>query len=244
MERSERRAAAGHTLVELMVSLSISLIFLGTLVSTWRYFSEVLAAQNEVSTFQAGYRAAIHQIARDLRAAGANPTTNPYLFDQDPPTDTGIDLDPDHDGDRTNAVLVRMDVKGGEGSFSDGDASDLLEIVYYHYLPEEAVLFRHTWRVDPVDAQLIEDEHKPGIDQQLLDEGVVWTEMSWHDEMFLADVCDFSFTFFDREGKVTDDPGQVLLVSISLVAASAPGSCGEPGEFSRPVSTVVRLRNR
>jgi len=67
---------SGFTLVELLVSLAISVVILAGLTSVFMTTNEHYTEQSKLSDVQQGIRAAMLVMSRDLRMAGLNPTRN------------------------------------------------------------------------------------------------------------------------------------------------------------------------
>jgi type IV pilus assembly protein PilW len=64
----------GFTLVELLVSMAISLVVMGAVYSTYRSQQTSYVIQDQVSGAQQNLRAAMYTMTRDIRTAGFNPT--------------------------------------------------------------------------------------------------------------------------------------------------------------------------
>jgi len=193
--------------------------------------TETIRQQVIVGQYQDNVNLALIQLARDFRLAGANATANPYLFDGDPPTDVAVDIDPDGDGDITNALLVRADKKGLLSGDPDGDAEDTLETVYIHYDPSMARLWRHTWRVPPAESGTELGDHQQN-------------PAAYDICPFLDGICSFRITYLDSEDQVTTDQERVASIHIELTSASGPRECFQSHSFTRTYDATIRIRNR
>ncbi len=222
---------SGHTLAELSVAMGVSAILSTGFFVVALDLSHTIQQQVIVGQYQDNVNLALTQLARDFRLAGANATANPYLFDKDPPTDVPVDIDPDQDGDITNALLVRADKRGLSTGDPDGDAEDTLETVYIHYDPSLARLWRHTWRVPPDVSGTELGEHTQN-------------QAAYDMTPFLDGICSFKMTYLDTADQVTTDQDQVASVHIELTSASGPKECFQSHSFTRSYDAVIRIRNR
>jgi type IV pilus assembly protein PilW len=89
---------SGFTLVELLVSLAISVVILAGLTSVFMTTNEHYTEQSKLSDVQQGIRAAMLVMSRDLRMAGLNPAnaTCPGIYNA---TATGLNVKYDYNGD-------------------------------------------------------------------------------------------------------------------------------------------------
>ncbi|MFP4167565.1 MAG: PilW family protein [Desulfonatronovibrionaceae bacterium] len=89
---------AGFTLVELLVSLAISVVILAGLTSVFMTTNEQYTEQSKLSDVQQGIRAAMQVMSRDLRMAGLNPAnaTCPGIYSNN---STSINVRYDYNGD-------------------------------------------------------------------------------------------------------------------------------------------------
>jgi hypothetical protein len=222
---------AGHTLLEISIAMGVSALLATGFFQAFRGLSVNVSQQVIVSNYQDGVRQALYQVARDLRLAGANPTAHPDLFDHVPAADMAVDIDPDGDGDITNAILVRADKQGTSDGEADGDIEDSLEAVMYHYDKPNARLMRHVWWVEPSASGTETQPHT--------------TDPGAYDAIpFQEGICDFMLRYFDYLDNPTTVADDVATVVIEMSTASGPGECHSANSFTRFAYAIVRIRNR
>lgn len=219
------RHSRGSTLAELTISMAITSLLAAGSMFAFQGISGNL--QNEISlgTYQDTVRLGLHQLARDVRLAGANPAGNTQLFDGDPSTDVAFDIDPDHDGNLTNAVLVQFDKTGRCDNRPDGDSADELERVLYSYDAANKRVMRAIWRIYEQDGS---SEPSAGYDTSV----------------FLDNVCSFKITYLDALNATTTDANKVNSVLAEVTTAAGPRQCFEGQSFTRYSYARIRLRNR
>lgn len=221
----------GHTLTELVVAMGISSVVMVSVGAGFRHISGSISQEVVVGEQQDGLRSAIHQIARDIRLAGANPTGLSTLFDANPPEDVPLVLDPDLDGDVNNGFLVRADKSGSAAGSPDGDADDTLETVMYHHDKDHAKLMRHVWRIAPDESGTETQDHARYLSR-------------YDAEPFLDNICTFAVTWYDKDEVETRNSDDVASLAISVSAAVSPNSCFERHSFTRSFDVRIRIRNR
>jgi len=106
----------GFTLVELLVAMTISLIVMAAIYSTYRSQQNSYIIQDQVSVAQQNLRAAMYTMTRDIRMAGYDPT-----YTTKPPRRTtfGITVA------KTNTLTFTSDLN------EDGDATEANETIVY-----------------------------------------------------------------------------------------------------------------
>jgi len=228
---SRGRAQRGHTLAEVAISMGLSAMVAAAFFQSYTSMSRTILQEVTVSQYQDTIRQAVYQFGKDLRLAGANPTGNPDLFDGVPTDDVALDLDPDGDGDLTNALLIRSDRYGTVDGQADGDHDDTLEAVMYHHEVDTARLMRHTWRVLPHDVGSSAVDHQ----QHIADYDVT---------PFIEGICSFKLTYTDKQDQPTEDPSKVASVLMQITSASGPAKCFERESFTRETNVLIRIRNR
>jgi type IV pilus assembly protein PilW len=74
-----RRKEHGFTLVELLVAMAVAAVVMGAVYSLYKSQQESYIAQDQVVEMQQNVRAALYQMARDMRMAGFNPQRAPNV---------------------------------------------------------------------------------------------------------------------------------------------------------------------
>ena len=114
----KRKKSAGFTLVELLVSLAVSLLVLTSVSSAFISQRKTYDAQEQMTELIQGTRAVMEIITREVKLAGFNPTRSTTLV--------GIPYS-------TTQLEIRADLNGDgetDGSFSPDDTNE--EIIYTH----------------------------------------------------------------------------------------------------------------
>lgn len=70
MKRKRTIAAAGFTLIEIMMAMAITAIVMSALVTVFKYQQDTYSSQTDLANSQAKARAALNLMARDIRMAG------------------------------------------------------------------------------------------------------------------------------------------------------------------------------
>ncbi len=213
---SRRHTEAGTSLVELTVAIGMSIILSSGFLVAVNGAGRLYDFEHRLTFYSSEAREVIHQVARDIRAAGSNPLSKPFLFDGDPVEDRPLFLDPFGDGDVTNDLEVHYDRFGGEErNEPDGDADDDREAIRYSYDAPNHRITR-------------------------------WVRMGdgWDQEVILINVCDFAFSFYDKKKRPTQDPDAVSWAQIDATTTTAPSDCYQADEITRKWSLKIKLRNR
>jgi len=74
-----RRKEHGFTLVELLVAMAMAAVVMGAVYSLYKSQQDSYIAQDQVVEMQQNVRAALYQMARDMRMAGFNPQRAPNV---------------------------------------------------------------------------------------------------------------------------------------------------------------------
>lgn len=107
----------GLTLLELMIGMTIFLLVLGAIYSTFQSQHKSYLMQEEVAAMQQNIRAAMYYMTREIRMAGCDPTGN---------AGAGIVTA------STDSISFTEDVRGdAEGSDPDGATNDPNESIAY-----------------------------------------------------------------------------------------------------------------
>ncbi|MFM7201887.1 MAG: type II secretion system protein J [Myxococcota bacterium] len=220
----------GYTLPELTISMAIASMIAAGFFQIFRVLTDGMKHQTQVGLYQETIRGGIQTVVRDLRLTGANPTGSSTLFDGNPSTDIALDIDPDKDGDTTNAVLIRLDRRSELDENADGDSNDDVETILYHYLPTEYRLMRYVWRT-------AEDE---GVSSSAIDDA---TDGEYDAYPFLENVCSFRLTYLTETGQSTTTLKQIQSAELHLGTGIEKQDCLSTNRFPRRLYANIRLRN-
>src|SRR3989338_6678948 len=113
------KSEAGFTLLELLISMTIGLVVLGSIFSSFTTQKKSYELQEKITVMEQNLRVPIDFITRDLRNVGYNPTENLI-------TGTSVGLVPGGGINiGTNSIRILSDLNG------DGDTGDTGEDVDY-----------------------------------------------------------------------------------------------------------------
>ena len=107
------KSEAGFTLLELLISMTIGLVVLGSIFSSFTTQKKSYELQEQITVMEQNLRVPLDFITRDLRNAGYNPT-------EDLTTGTSVGLIPDDPNDpddpnvsiTTNSIKILSDIDG------------------------------------------------------------------------------------------------------------------------------------
>ena len=106
----------GLTIIELLIAMSIGLVVLGSVFSSFTTQKKAFALQEQITEMEQNLRVPIDFITRDLRNAGANPNINTTLV-----IGTSVGLIPDATTTiGANSIRILSDVEDGNGVISSG----------------------------------------------------------------------------------------------------------------------------
>lgn len=113
----------GLTIIELLIAMSIGLVVLGSVFSSFTTQKKAFALQEQITEMEQNLRVPIDFITRDLRNAGANPNINTTLV-----IGTSVGLIPNDPNDSddpnvpitTDSIKILSDVEDGNGVISSG----------------------------------------------------------------------------------------------------------------------------
>lgn len=106
----------GLTIIELLIAMSIGLVVLGSVFSSFTTQKKAFALQEQITEMEQNLRTPIDFITRDLRNAGANPNINTTLV-----IGTSVGLIPDATTTiGANSIRILSDVEDGNGVISSG----------------------------------------------------------------------------------------------------------------------------
>jgi type IV pilus assembly protein PilW len=115
--RLPRVSNQGLTLIELMIGMTIFLVVLGGIYSTFRSQHKSYLMQEEVAAMQQNIRTAMFYMTKEIRMAGCDPTGN---------AGAGIDTA------NANSISFTEDIRGdSDGSDPDGATNDPNENIAY-----------------------------------------------------------------------------------------------------------------
>jgi len=171
--RHPRLSNKGVTLIELMIAMTIFLLVLGAIYSTFQSQHKSYLVQEEVAAMQQNIRAAMYHIQREIRMAGCDPTGN---------ANAGITT--------ANADSIRFteDVwDGSDGSDPDGDADDPNEDITYNLDDSDG---------DGVDDEL--DRNNQTVAQNIDALNFVYLDANGIETAVLADIRSVEITIVAR----------------------------------------------
>jgi type IV pilus assembly protein PilW len=108
----------GFTLVELMVAMTIGLIVMSSVYSTYRTQQKSYVLQEQVAAMQQNIRAAMYYMTREIRMAGCDPTGNALA---------GIT------GAGPTTISFTRDISGPTSNAADGDTNDTDETITFTF---------------------------------------------------------------------------------------------------------------
>ena len=146
MDYSPKNKESGFTLVELLIAMTIGLIILAALSSTFLMQRKIFDVQEQVVEMVQTARAAMDMMTTEIRMAGYDPTgsagaeiitasTNSIRFTMDITGGESDGIDNDGDGNVDEA---------DEDEFGDGDTSDSNEDITYSYDAANLQIDRNT----------------------------------------------------------------------------------------------------
>ncbi|MEK6546542.1 MAG: prepilin-type N-terminal cleavage/methylation domain-containing protein, partial [Nitrospinota bacterium] len=122
----------GLTIIELLIAMSIGLVVLGSVFSSFTTQKKAFALQEQITEMEQNLRTPIDFITRDLRNAGANPNINTTLVIG---TSVGLIPNDPNDSDDPNVPITTDSIKilsdiDGNGSIPTTD-TDVDEKITY-----------------------------------------------------------------------------------------------------------------
>ena len=114
MSQSPKRQAYGFSLVEVMIAMTIGLMVLGSLISSFLLQQKTYDVEEQVAEMVQNARAAMDMMVREIRMAGYNPTG--ASFDGIPYHTSQLQISADLDGDGSTgnlneAIIYTYDVE-------------------------------------------------------------------------------------------------------------------------------------
>jgi type IV pilus assembly protein PilW len=135
--RGMRLNDRGYTILELLVAVAISGIFMGAIYSAYSSQQRSTLSHEWVSTMQRNLRSAMYYVGKEIRMAGCDPTGN---------AGAGVETA------RTDELRFTLDITDDAGAGdADGDTGDAEENVGY-YLYAGDLVRDLTDNADPTDA--------------------------------------------------------------------------------------------
>jgi type II secretory pathway component PulJ len=211
----------GFTLVDILVGLAMASVLLAAMVSLFVTMGRSYTAQNVAADVQQVTRTGIELMIEEIRMAGFNPTGNANVgIVDDFDSDSGFHID--HDGE-----IAPTDDKNFAFTL-DADMDGRIN----HCINTE----------DPRCSQKDPHVEREMIAYRIKDDALEKysaDEAAWHD-LTEDNVSDFSFTYYDKDGAVTDDVDAIRTVEISMTVREP---AGRAGFVKRTYKTRVRCRN-
>jgi type IV pilus assembly protein PilW len=115
---AEMTNKGGYTIVELMVAIAISGIFMGSIYSAYTSQQRATLGQEQVSAMQRNLRSAMYFMEKEIRMAGCDPTAKASALIKTA---------------QNNGIRFTLDITDDTGSGSpDGDTADAGENIGYY----------------------------------------------------------------------------------------------------------------
>lgn len=182
------KSEAGFTLLELLISMTIGLVVLGAIFSSFTTQKKAYALQEQITVMEQNLRTPLDFITRDLRNAGYNPT-------EDLTTGTSIGLVPGTDSGVTTTInitsirmLSNLDGAGADdilGTADDNsDTTGTNETVRYSFTGED------------LDGDGVLDAGEDSDGDGILDSG----DIRRNGQPLVSDIISLRFRYFDSTG--------------------------------------------
>jgi prepilin-type N-terminal cleavage/methylation domain-containing protein len=215
-----RRSAGGFTLVELLVSMVLSLVLLGAVYAVYKVQARTLGVQQNRQEAQSYARAVLDIMVREIRHAGANPlqTSSGANCAGTPTAGT-----PGFVTATSTKIKFTYDYRGtSTGSVADGNCDDPDEEITYEY-------------------------QSPGPQGCAVGNGdIVRTANGTSEPITDCNVTAFSLAYYAKDSSTVMSP--VVLTNIQRVTPTLTVQSKNPdaefgGQLTATVSSNINLRN-
>ena len=174
--RHPRLSNQGVTLIELMIAMTIFLLVLGAIYSTFQSQHKSYLMQEEVAAMQQNIRAAMFYMTKEIRMAGCDPTG-----------DAGAGIVTA----KANSISFTEDIRGdADGSDPDGDVGDSNEDITYNLDDSDG---------DGVDDEL--DRNNQTVAQNIDALDFVYLDADGNTTATLTDIRSVEITIVARTGR-------------------------------------------
>jgi len=241
--------SSGFTLLELLISMTIGLVVLGSVFSSFTTQKKSYELQEQITVMEQNIRVPLDFITRDLRNAGYNPT-------EDLTTGTSVGLVPGTDSGVTTTIninsirmLSNLDGAGADdiiGTVDDNsDTTGTNETVRYSFTGEDS------------DGDGVLDGGEDTDGDGILDAG----DIQRNGQPLVQNITALTFTYYDSDGNTIATPitgtslANIRVVQVSITARteredltfmSGSDIDGDPNNGTcrtRTITAKVRTRN-
>ena len=204
--------SSGFTLLELLISMTIGLVVLGSVFSSFTTQKKSYELQEQITVMEQNIRVPLDFITRDLRNAGYNPT-------EDLTTGTSVGLVPGTDSGVTTTIninsirmLSNLDGAGADdiiGTVDDNsDTTGTNETVRYSFTGEDS------------DGDGVLDGGEDTDGDGILDAG----DIQRNGQPLVQNITALTFTYYDSDGNTIATPitgtslANIRVVQVSITA--------------------------
>ena len=241
--------SSGFTLLELLISMTIGLVVLGSVFSSFTTQKKSYELQEQITVMEQNIRVPLDFITRELRNAGYNPT-------EDLTTGTSVGLVPGTDSGVTTTIninsirmLSNLDGAGADdiiGTVDDNsDTTGTNETVRYSFTGEDS------------DGDGVLDGGEDTDGDGILDAG----DIQRNGQPLVQNITALTFTYYDSDGNTIATPitgtslANIRVVQVSITARteredltfmSGSDIDGDPNNGTcrtRTITAKVRTRN-
>ena len=244
------KSEAGFTLLELLISMTIGLVVLGSVFSSFTTQKKSYELQEQITVMEQNLRVPIDFITRDLRNAGYNPT-------EDLTTGTSVGLAPGTDSGVTttidiNSIRILSNLDGAGADDIIGTVDDNSDTTGTN----ETV--RYTFTGEDLDGDGILDAGEDTDLDGILDAG----DIQRNGQPLVSNIMSLRFRYYDSTGtEITTLPvtgtnlANIRVVQVSITARteredltfmSGSDIDGDPNNGTcrtRTITAKVRTRN-
>ncbi|MBW2438272.1 MAG: hypothetical protein PVG52_11260 [Desulfobacterales bacterium] len=224
----------GFTLVDILVGLAMASVILVALVSLFTTMGRSYTTQNVAADVQQVTRAGVELMIQEIRMAGFDPigSAGTGMVDN---FDDGSVFDPIHNGKvaSTDAIHIAFTI--------DDDRDGRIDHCPKKDEDEESTEDDESGLCqdedDNTENEVIAYRINDGALQKYLSSR---TKAPFWEDLTEENVSNFSFTYYDKDGAVTDDVDAIRTVEISMTVRER---AGRAGFVKRTYKTRVRCRN-
>lgn len=235
----------GLTIIELLIAMSIGLVVLGSVFSSFTTQKKAFALQEQITEMEQNLRTPIDFITRDLRNAGSNPTETLTIG-----STVGLVPDDLNDSDDPNVPITTNSIK----ILSDIDGNGIIPTTDTNV--EEKVTY--TFTGEDLDGDGILDAGEDTDGDGILDSG----DIRRNNQPLVSNIISLRFRYYDSTGtEITTLPitgtnlSNIRVVQVSLTArteyedlnytggVNISGTAADGTCKTRTLTVRVRTRN-